>query len=60
MTQVIPLKEAAKYLHISPSLLWRLATQGKISYLRINKRFFFTEEQLQDFMKTVTVERSRT
>ena len=48
-------QEAAERLRIHPITLTRYANAGKIDHLKIGKRVFFTEKQLEDFLTNSVV-----
>jgi excisionase family DNA binding protein len=43
-------KEAAQHLGCSEISLRRYVSQGKVDYLKIGGRVWFTREQLEDFL----------
>lgn len=52
MNRVFDCKEAAQYLRVSLRTLHRYRTDGLIAFVQVGKKVLFTEEYLQDFLKT--------
>ena len=52
---LLNVQEAASYLHISISTLYRWVHQKKIEYVKIGSRVLFSQENLEEFIRINTV-----
>lgn len=52
---LLNVQEAASYLHISTSTLYRWVHQKKIEYVKIGSRVLFSEDILKQFVEQNTV-----
>ncbi len=52
---LLNIKETASYLHISTSTLYRWVHQKKIKFVKIGSRVLFTQEILDEFIKSKTI-----
>lgn len=50
-TDLLTLKEAAEYLGISNTLMWKIAKNRQIRYLRIGNRYKLRRQDLDDFIE---------
>lgn len=55
MNNLLNVQEAASYLHISISTLYRWIHQKKIEYVKIGSRVLFSEDILKKFVEQNTV-----
>jgi len=43
-------KEAAAFLRLSPSAIYKLRTEGKIPFVQLGKKVFFKKESLVEYV----------
>lgn len=55
MNNLLNVQEAASYLRISTSTLYRWENQKKIERIKIGSRVLFSEDYLKEFVKNNTV-----
>lgn len=55
MNNLLNVQEAASYLRISTSTLYRWENQKKIKRIKIGSRVLFSEDYLKEFVKNNTV-----
>ena len=51
MSKVLTLAEAAKFLRVHPSTIYRLLKQRELSGFRVGSDYRFTQEALEAWMK---------
>lgn len=56
MNNLLNIKEAASYLRISISTLYRWIHQKKIKHVKIGSRVLFSQEYLDEFIKNNTID----
>lgn len=55
MNNLLNIKEAASYLRISVSTLYRWVHQKKIKHAKIGSRVLFSQENIDEFINNNTV-----
>lgn len=55
MNNLLNVQEAASYLHISISTLYRWIHQKKIEYVKIGSRVLFSEDILKKYIEQNTI-----
>ena len=55
MNNLLNIKEAASYLRISVSTLYRCVNQKKIKHAKIGSRVLFSQENIDEFINNNTV-----
>ncbi len=55
MNNLLSVQDAACYLHISSSTLYRWVHCKKIEYVKIGSRVLFTKESLEIFIQNNTI-----
>lgn len=55
MNNLLNVQEAASYLHISISTLYRWIHQKKIEYVKIGSRVLFSEDMLKQYIEQNTI-----
>lgn len=55
MNNLLNVQEAASYLHISISTLYRWVHQKKIKYVKIGSRVLFLSDDLKEFINKNTI-----
>ena len=55
MNNLLTIQEAASYLRISVSTIYRWIHHRKIEYIKLGSRVMFSEESLQEFIKNNTI-----
>ena len=53
---LLNVQEAASYLHIATSTLYRWVHQKKIKHAKIGSRVLFSQEYLDEFIKNNTID----
>ncbi len=56
MNNLLNIKEAASYLRISVSTLYRWVHQKKIKHAKIGSRVLFSQEYLDEFINNNTID----
>lgn len=56
MNNLLSILEAARYLHISVSTLYRWVHRKEIEYIKLGSRVLFSEDYLKEFIKANTIE----
>lgn len=56
MNNLLSIQEAARYLHISVSTLYRWVHRKEIEYIKLGSRVLFSEDYLKEFIKANTIE----
>jgi len=55
LEKLLSIKDVLTYLHIGRTTLHRMMTTGKIGFIKVGKKVFFTEEHIQTFIRKATV-----
>lgn len=53
---LLNVQEAASYLHIATSTLYRWVHQKKIKYVKIGSRVLFSQNSLDEFINNNTID----
>ena len=48
-------RQVAEKLHIKPCTIRNERLQGAISYIKIRSRYFYTEEQIEEYIRSKTI-----
>ena len=54
LEKLLSVKDALAYLHIGRTTLHRMMKAKKIGFIRVGKKIFFTEEQIQAYLRKGT------
>ena len=54
---LLTIKETAKFLKISETTIYRWVHQKKIQYTKLGSRVLFLQENLEEFIRSNTVEK---
>lgn len=55
MDNLMPLKEVAKQLNVSPITMKRMLKRGDIKGVKVGRPWKFTEKQVSDYLKKRTI-----
>lgn len=56
MNSLLNVQDTARYLHISVSTLYRWVHRKEIQYIKLGSRVLFSEEILEEFIKSNTIQ----
>ena len=55
LEKLLSVKDVLAYLHVGRTTLHRMMKARKIAFVRIGKKIFFTQEQIETFIRKGTV-----